>query len=66
MGFALKVAFGIGCFVVGAACVTGVVCTVPFIPASDAAIPATFGTFGRLFYGLLSGCCAKCAGTTTK
>ena len=49
MGFALKVAFGIGCFVVGAACVIGVVCTVPFILASDAAIPATFGTFGGLF-----------------
>jgi hypothetical protein len=39
----LRVAFGIGCFVVGAACVICVVCTVPFILASDAAIPATFG-----------------------
>jgi len=34
---------------VGAASVIGVVCAVPFISASDAAIPATFGTFGGLF-----------------
>jgi hypothetical protein len=45
MSIALKVALGILCFVIGAACVIEAIYTVPFVSASDAAIPATVGAF---------------------
>jgi hypothetical protein len=49
IGSGLKIAFGIVCFAIGAACLIGAICIVPFISWSDAAIPATFGAFGTIF-----------------
>jgi hypothetical protein len=49
VGSALKIGLGVVCFAVGAACLIGAICIVPFISASDAAIPATFGAFATIF-----------------
>ena len=45
----LKIAFGVVCFGIGAACLIVAICMLPFISASDAAIPGTFGSFGAIF-----------------
>ena len=39
IGSALKIALGVVCFGIGAACLIGAICILPFISASDAAIP---------------------------
>jgi len=45
----LKIVLGVVCFGIGAACLIGAICILPFIPAFDAAIPGTFGAFGAIF-----------------
>ena len=45
----LKIGLGVVCFAIGAACVIGAICTLPFISASDAHIPAMFGAVGAMF-----------------
>jgi hypothetical protein len=49
IGLGLKIALGVVCFGLGAACLIGAICIVPFISASDAHIPAMFGAFGTMF-----------------
>jgi hypothetical protein len=49
IGLVLKIALGVVCFGIGAACLIAAICIVPFISASDAAIPGMFGTFGAIF-----------------
>ncbi|HXE05829.1 MAG TPA: hypothetical protein VN579_07575 [Bryobacteraceae bacterium] len=49
MGLVLKIGFGIVCFAIGAACLIGALCTLPFISASDAAIPGMLGACGAVF-----------------
>lgn len=49
IGSGLIIALGIICFAIGAACLIGAICIVPFVSWSDAAIPATFGTVGAVF-----------------
>jgi hypothetical protein len=49
IGSGLKIALGIVCFAIGAACLIGAISIMPFIAWSDAAIPATFGAFGAIF-----------------
>jgi hypothetical protein len=65
IGSALKIALGLVCFGIGAAGVIVTICMVPFISASDAAVPAMFGVFGPCFNGLLFCCYDGCAGTMT-
>jgi len=48
MKVALKVAFGLVCFGIGAASLIGAVCSLLFVSASDAHIPAMFGAFGAM------------------
>jgi hypothetical protein len=48
-GLVLKIGLGVACFAVGAACSIGALCVLPFISASDAAIPAMFGASGAVF-----------------
>jgi hypothetical protein len=45
----LKIALGMVCFGVGAAALIGAVCSLLFISASDAHIPALFGAAGAMF-----------------
>ena len=49
IGSALKIALGLVCFGIGAVGVIVTICMVPFISASDAAVPAMFGVFGVMF-----------------
>jgi len=49
IGSVLKIALGVVCFGIGAACLIGAICILPFISASDAAIPGMFGAFGAIF-----------------
>jgi len=49
MGSVLKIGLGVVCFGIGAACLIGAICFLPFISASDAAIPGMFGAFGAIF-----------------
>jgi hypothetical protein len=49
MRVALKVALGVVCFGIGAACLIVATCTVFYISPSDAAIPGMFGVFGAMF-----------------
>jgi hypothetical protein len=49
IGSVLKIGLGVACFGIGAASVIGTVCILPFISASDAAIPAMFGASGAIF-----------------
>ena len=48
----LKTGLGVVCFGIGAACLIGAVCILPFISASDAAIPALFGAFAAIFLSI--------------
>jgi len=48
-GSVLKIGFAVACFGIGAATLIGAICTVPFVSASEAAIPATFGAVGAIF-----------------
>jgi hypothetical protein len=63
MNPSLKIALGIVCAVIGAACLIGAICMVPFISASEAIIPAMFGAVGALFLWFAY-CYDRCAGTT--
>jgi hypothetical protein len=49
IGLVLKIGLGVICFGIGAACLIGAICILPFISASDAAIPGMFGAFGAIF-----------------
>jgi xanthine/uracil permease len=49
MGTALKIALGMVCFGIGAASLIGGIGTLLFVSASDAHIPAMFGTLGAMF-----------------
>lgn len=49
IGLALKIGLGVVCFAIGAACLIGAICILPFISVSDAAVPGTFGAFGGVF-----------------
>ena len=49
IGSALKIGLGVVCFAIGAACLIGAICMLPFISMSDAAVPGTFGAFGAIF-----------------
>ena len=49
IGLVLKIAFGVVCFGIGAACLIGVICMLPFTSASGAAIPGMFGAFAATF-----------------
>ena len=49
IGSALKIGLGVVCFAIGAACLIGAICILPFISVSDAAVPGTFGAFGIIF-----------------
>jgi hypothetical protein len=49
IGSGLKIALGLVCFAIGAACLIGALCVLLFISMSDAAIPATFGAAGTVF-----------------
>ena len=47
-GLVLKIALGVLCFGIGAASLIGAISILPFISASDAAIPAMFGALGAV------------------
>jgi hypothetical protein len=49
IGSALKIALGMVCFGIGAASLIGAICSLLFVSASDAHIPAMFGTLGAMF-----------------
>jgi len=49
IGSALKIALGMVCFGVGAASLIGAIGSLLFVSASDAHIPAMFGTLGAMF-----------------
>jgi len=49
IGLVLKIALGVVCFGIGAACLIVTVCMLPFISASDAAAPGMFGVFAATF-----------------
>jgi hypothetical protein len=49
IGSVLKIALGVVCFVIGAACLIRAICILPFISASGAAVPGMFGAFGAIF-----------------
>jgi hypothetical protein len=49
LGLVLKIALGVVCFGIGAACLIGTVCILPFISATGAAAPAMFGVFAATF-----------------
>jgi len=51
-GSVLKIGLGIVGFAIGAACLIGAICVLPFISMSDAAIPAMFGAFGVIFLSI--------------
>ena len=65
VGLVLKIAPGLGCFVIGAASLIGAIGSLLFVSASDAHIPAMLGRLGRYFCGLLICCYDEYAGTTT-
>jgi len=65
IGSALKIALGLVCFGIGAAGVIVTICMVPFISASDAAVPAMFGVFGAMFLWITFLLFDGCAGTMT-
>jgi hypothetical protein len=45
----IKIGLGVVCFGIGAACLIGAICVIPFVSATDAAIPGTVGAFGAVF-----------------
>jgi hypothetical protein len=49
LGLVLKIAFGVVCFGIGAACLIVAICMLPFISASGAAAPGMFGVFAATF-----------------
>ena len=49
IGLVLKIALGVVCFGIGAACLIVTVCMLPLISASDAAAPGMFGVFAATF-----------------
>ena len=49
IGAVLKIGLGVVCFGIGAACLIGAISVLPFISASDAAIPGLLGAFGIAF-----------------
>jgi hypothetical protein len=48
-GLVLKIAFGVVCFGIGAACLILAICMLPFISASGAAAPGMFVAFAAIF-----------------
>jgi len=49
IGLVLKIAFGVVCFGIGAACLIVAICMLPFVSAAEAAIPGAFGAFAAIF-----------------
>jgi len=49
IGAVLKIALGVICFGIGAACLIGAICMLPFISASGAAAPGMFVAFAAIF-----------------
>jgi len=49
LGLVLKIAFGVACFAIGAACLILGICMLPFISASGAAPPGMFVAFAAIF-----------------
>jgi len=45
----LKIAFGIVCFGIGAACLIVAICMLPFVSVPEATIPGTFGAFAAIY-----------------
>ncbi|HEX3338797.1 MAG TPA: hypothetical protein VHT68_06435 [Pseudolabrys sp.] len=49
IGLLLKIGFGVICFGIGAACLIGAICMLPFVSMPEAAIPGMFGALAATF-----------------